>query len=169
VYFFLEFQRGASGHVHRREIAFSDRVRGIYGPVKSWEEQLTGNDPRMLGEGGMLLSCDQVKVAQLDVDRGPTRAPIELEALGNVVVEATTYTARAERMTYTQAKDLLVLEGTGRADAVLTRQTQVGGQAGKFAARKILYWRSTRQVDIDDAKFLNVGPLTDRPQSAPRR
>ena len=169
VYFFLEFQRGAAGHVHRREIAFSDRVRGIYGPVKSWEEELTGNDPRQLGEGAMLLTCDQVKVAQLDVDRGPSRAPIELEALGNAVVEAAMYTARAERMTYTEAKDLLVLEGTGRTDAVLTRQTQVGGPAGKFAARKILYWRSTQHVDADDAKFLNVGPLSDRPQSSPKR
>jgi lipopolysaccharide export system protein LptA len=170
VYFFLEFQRGATGHVHRREIAFADRVRGIYGPVKSWEEELKGNDPRQLGEGAMLLTCDQVKVAQLDVDRGrPGRAPIELEALGNTVVEAAMYTARAERMTYTEAKDLLVLEGTGRTDAVLTRQTQPGAAPGKFAARKILYWRSTQHVDIDDAKFLNVGPLSDRPQSAPRR
>jgi hypothetical protein len=152
VYFFLEFQRGATGHVHRREIAFADRVRGIYGPVKSWEEELKGNDPRQLGEGAMLLTCDQVKVAQLDVDRGrPGRAPIELEALGNTVVEAAMYTARAERMTYTEAKDLLVLEGTGRTDAVLTRQTQPGAAPGKFAARKILYWRSTQHVDIDDA------------------
>ena len=48
--------------------------------------------------------------------------PMELEALSNTLVEGSTFTARAHRLTYAEEKDLLVLEGDGRTDAQLFRQ-----------------------------------------------
>ncbi len=42
-------------------------------------------------------------------------------------------------MTYAQAKDLIVLEGTGRIDAQLWRQVQVGSPTSHASARRILF------------------------------
>ena len=52
------------------------------------------------------------------------RRAVELEALGNAVVENITFTARGNRITYAEAKDLLILEGNGRSDAELLQQLQ---------------------------------------------
>ena len=56
----------------------------------------------------------------------PDHRPMEMEAIGNVSVEGATFQALANRMTYAEAKDLLVLEGDGRDDAELYRQERVG-------------------------------------------
>ena len=71
-----------------------------------------------------------------------------LEALGNTVVEGTTFTARGNRITYAEAKDLLILEGDGRNDAELFRQLQPGAPRDHHAAQEILYWPKTKQFRI---------------------
>jgi hypothetical protein len=88
----------------------------------------------------------------------------ELEATGNTLVENTAYTARAARLTYAQAKDLLVLEGDGRTDARLFRQQRLGAKPEEAAARKILFWPSTNRVSVDSARFLD---LTTPPSGQP--
>ena len=53
---------------------------------------------------------------------GSSGGNMELTALDNVIAEGTNFTARSARLTYTQAKDLLILEGDGRSDAELFKQ-----------------------------------------------
>ena len=84
------------------------------------------------------------------------RASVELEATGNVTIEGHDFTAWASRTTYAEAKDLLVLEGTGRNDAVLTRNNPRGGSMARSAARKILYWPGTERLEVDDGRFLDL-------------
>jgi hypothetical protein len=119
-----------------------------------------------------VLTCDRLGIAQVERDYGWKRAPVELEASGNANVEGNNFTAHADRITYAQSKDLLVLEGTGRSDAELTRQTDAGGPVSRTSARKILYWRSAGRVELDDWKFLNVGAggaASSAPAPSPRQ
>ena len=81
---------------------------------------------------------------------------MELEASGNVVVEGRTFTARAPRMTYADAKQLLILAGNGRTDAELYHQKQVGAPFSEVSAGRILYWRATGQVHFDRARSLKA-------------
>jgi hypothetical protein len=159
---FLEahFQREATGNLNNRQITLGDQIRCVYGPVDDWQQTIVLDVARALPEGVVTLTSDRLTVAQPVIDRTRSgRQPIELAAEGNAFVEGTTFTARADRMTYAEAKDLMILEGTGRADAVLTRQSKVGGPATKAAARKVMYWRSTNTVEVDDAKSLNLSNL----------
>ena len=90
------------------------------------------------------------------------RGTIELEAQGNTVVEGVDFTARAIRMTYSQAKDLLILEGDGRTDAELFRQEQVGGKTSKAVAQKILYQPKTKQLRVEDARSFELSQFPGR-------
>jgi lipopolysaccharide export system protein LptA len=159
---FLEahFEREASGNLNTRQITLSDQIRCVYGPVDDWQQSIVLDVAREVPEGVVTLTSDRLSVAQPVVDRTrPGRQPIELAAEGNAFVEGTTFTARADRMTYAEAKDLMILEGTGRTDAILTRQAKAGGPSTKAAARKVMYWRTTNTVEVDDAKSLNLGNL----------
>jgi hypothetical protein len=73
------------------------------------------------------------------------------------VVEGKTFTARGHRVTYSEAKDLLVLEGDGRTDAQLFQQARPGASTSQTAARKIMFWPKTRRVQIDDIRFIDPG------------
>ena len=84
---------------------------------------------------------------------GKDRA-MELEASGNVVVKGSTFTARAPRMSYTDAKQLLTLEGDGRTGAELFHQKQIGAAFSEVSAHKISYLLSTREVLFAGARSL---------------
>jgi hypothetical protein len=104
------------------------------------------------------MHCDRLTVTEI---RGPLGSSRELEAAGNTVVEGTlengSFTARAVRMTYDEAKDLLVFEGDGWTDAELFRQQQIGGQPDKVAARKILYWPKIDRRKVIQARSFQLG------------
>jgi hypothetical protein len=159
---FLEvhFQREATGNLNDRQITLADQIRCVYGPVDDWRENIVLDVARQLPDGVVALTSDRLSIAQPVVDRARRgRQPIELAAEGNAFVEGTNFTARADRKTYAEAKDLLILEGTGRADAVLTRQSKIGGPSTKAAARKIHFWRSTNTVEVDGYRSLDVTNL----------
>ncbi len=153
----VDFQQRIVGNLRRGIVRFQKRVQVVYGPVDGWSEQV---DPqRELGENDILLSCDDLSLAQ-----GPLladgRRTFSAVALGNTYVEGRTFTARGDRVSYDQAKDQLVLEGTARRDAVLSHQARVGGRRSETAARKILFWPTTGRVEVDDARYLDLSNLT---------
>jgi lipopolysaccharide export system protein LptA len=148
----VDFRHAMEGNTIRKEINFTGEARAIYGPVADWDAKLDPDDPRGLGERDVLLNTDRLKVVEMPTQRNG-RNTMELEAIGNTLVEGQTFTARADRMAYTQAKELLVLEGTAKTDAQLWRQAYVGAPASHAAARKILYWKDTNRVEVNDARF----------------
>jgi hypothetical protein len=81
------------------------------------------------------------------------RRPIEIEATGNATVEGASFTATGQRLTYTTAKELLVLEGAGQTPAQLVQQKRPGAAPARFAADKILYWRADNRVEVQGVRF----------------
>jgi hypothetical protein len=164
-YLNVQFARLAVGNMHQRELTFTDQIKTIYGPVTGWEEKLDAEHPESLGPQGVTLNCDQLTVREMAgqvrasrADDGrPQRGFLELEALGSTLVEGTDFTARAHRLTFAEQKSLLVLEGDGRTDAQLFRQPTPGGPRSQAAARRIMFWPTTRRVEIDDARFFDLG------------
>ena len=163
-YLSVRFRGSISGNLHQRELTFSDQVRTVYGPVDSWDATFDSEDLDSLGPRGVILSCERLKVSQMPQphpaqgeDR--TRAPIELEATRSVMVEGQTFTARAARMTYTEAKDLLLLEGDGRNDAHLYYQQFIGAPYGQTSAQQIWYWPSIPKVQFQGAKSFEWSQL----------
>jgi hypothetical protein len=150
-YLNVEFQDRIEGNLHDRTLTFHDQVRCVYGPVASWDATLAMDDPDALGPKGALLSSDDLTVTQMTtpLDGGES---MELVARGNVSVEGEMFNAWGNRMTYDQAKDLLILEGTGRADAELYYQERVGAPTQHAQMGTIRYRPSTNQLEISDAR-----------------
>jgi hypothetical protein len=171
-YLGVDFQRGLKGNIHRRMMEFHQRVEAISGPVAGWEEMLDPHATGGLPQGVVAIACDVLGVGQAAPLPGRQRNTIEIAAGGNVLVEGESFTARSARLSWSEAKDLLVFEGDGRSDAQLFRQLEVGGQPSSASAGKILYWRGLNRVDVEDARYLDLdqlgqGPMPQLPGGGP--
>jgi len=150
-YLHVDFHRGLQGNTKRRQITFVGKVQTVYGPVDDWDDTLDGKNPDSLGPRGVVMDCDRLTVTEVKPP-GRKRGAMELAAAGNTRVDGQTFTARAAVIRYTQAKELLVLESDGWQEARLWRQQHVGGPTSYAAAEKILYWRRTGRVQIQNAR-----------------
>ncbi len=155
VFLSVEFQRSLAGNLHRRELTFTDRVRTIYGPVSDWQQRILWSQLVALPPRVVFLSCDQLQVAELVLPPSGERF-LELVAEGNTAIESAGYMARAHRLSYTEHKGLVVLEGDGRTDAELFRQQRIGAPRERVAARKIYYWPQTNHLTLDSASLLEL-------------
>jgi hypothetical protein len=158
-YLGVDFQRGMRGNINRRMMEFHQRVEAIWGPVAKWGDTLDPHAAAGLPPRVVTISSDVLGVGQAPPAPGQTRSSIELAAGGNVLVEGESFTARSARLTWSEAKDLLVFEGDGRSDAQLYRQAKVGAATSSASAGKILYWRALNRVDVDDARYLDLDQL----------
>jgi len=162
-YLGVDFQRGLRGNIHRRMMEFHQRVEAISGPVAGWDDTLDPHAAGGLPDGVVAIACDMLGVGQAPPLPGLQQSTLEIAAGGNVLVEGETFTARSARLTWSEAKDLLVFEGDGRSDAQLFRQLQAGGQPSSASAGKILYWRGLNRVDVEDARYLDLDQLGKGP------
>jgi len=158
-YLGVDFQRGLRGNIHQRRMEFLQRVEAIWGPVAGWDDALDPHAAAGLPEGVVTVSCDVLGVGQVPPTAERPRPSMELAAGGNVLVEGQSFTARSARLTWAEAKDLLVFEGDGRSDAQLFRQLQAGAQPSSASAGKILFWRGLNRVDVEDARYLDLDQL----------
>jgi hypothetical protein len=155
-YLGVDFQRGMRGNIHRRMMEFHQRVEAIWGPVAGWEDALDAHAPGGLPPRAIAITSEVLGVGQAPPAPGQRRSSIELMAGGNVLVEGESFTARSARLSWSEAKDLLVFEGDGRSDAQLFRQMKIGAPTSSASAGKILYWRALNRVDVDDARYLDL-------------
>ncbi len=153
----VRFQGSITGNIRQGGLVFHDQVRAAYAPVLDWTAMIDPDKQGNLGPQGITLQCNQLKVNQMSLPGGNGQT-IEVEALGNAVVEGQNgvYTARAYRITYSQAKELLILEGDGRTDAELFIQEQPGGPRKHWPAQKIYYWLKTGRVKIERIRSIEI-------------
>ena len=154
-YLNVEFQDRIEGNLHHRTLTFYDQVHCVYGPVESWDATLDIDDPDSLGPKGALLTSDALTVTQIATPLEGDSS-LELLAQGNVRVEGSMFNAWGHRMSYDQAKDLLILEGTGRADAQLFYQKRVGAPTQNVQMGKIRYRPKTNEIQLDDASSVDL-------------
>ena len=158
-YLGVDFQRGMRGNINRRVMEFHQRVEAIHGPVAGWADTLDPHAPGGLPAGVVRIASDVLSVGQTPPLPGQARATIELGAGGNVLVEGEAFTARSARLTWSEAKELLVFEGDGRADAQLFRQLKAGAQPDSMASERILYWIRQNRVDVEGVRYLDLDRL----------
>lgn len=147
----VSFQRGMAGDLNKRTVQFEQNVETVYTRVADWRDRLTIEmiDQRglpALGEQGILMTSDTMQVAQVIPPAGGEPS-YELISEGNTRVDGREFTARAHRITYTSAKDMLVVKGDGRADAELWYK-QKGGNSAYLPAREIHFWPKTSAIEI---------------------
>ena len=174
----VEFQTLATGNINLREMTFGNRVRTTVGPVENFQQVVdsddfdrSGYDGRPRGARGVFMTSERLTIAQAPgVVAGETS--MELDAAGNAEIEGLNFDgqsffARATHLKYSQAKDLVILEGDGRTDAELSRQERIGAPVNSTQSRKIYYWRTTGRVQVDDAQHFDFDMLPEGHGSQP--
>lgn len=156
-YLKVTFQQQLVGNHPRKEMTFLNQVKTLYGPVADWATAVDRNRPETWTPETVSIDCEKMQVfARTDV--AAATETFDLIAEGNTLVEGTTFHARAPRLTYAQAKDLLVIEGDGRTDAMLYHQKVQGGEASATSAKRFMVWPTTNRVQIDGATSLELTP-----------
>ncbi len=153
VYLYVEFQRGISGDIRQREVRFHQDVRSVYGPVRSWEEQLDPHRPDLLGPQGVSLTCQEVSVAQTP---GTEEQLVELRAVGDVRVQGESFSAMGHRMSFSQAKDLLTLAGDGRAKARIRYNLYADQPPSHASAGTLKYSPGTGMLHSTDISEVEI-------------
>jgi hypothetical protein len=170
-YLNVTYQGSIEGNIHNREMNFQDHVVTVYGPVDSWDAVLDPNHLESLGDRGMIMHCGQMTVAQMPgAGGGPPSA--EMVARDHALIENVKFTARAARVSYTQVKGLLVLEGDGRSKAEFWHQKYRSAQVSNITAQKIEYSPVDERLRVDGAEQLdfNEMPPDNKPaHSTPSR
>jgi hypothetical protein len=151
IYVRVDYQNEIEGNIDKREAVFQHYVRAVYGPVQSWDESLNPDQQGGLGPQGIVMTCQRLFVTE--TGQAPQRG-MELSAVGNTLVEGAAFTAKAQRLSYIQAKDQLVLDGENGL-AQLQQQKRPGERPTEFSARQIKYWVGTGQVEVFGATQLD--------------
>jgi len=169
----VTFERGLTGNIHRREATFHGNVRTVVGHVQDFDDVLDPMAAGGLKEDQMVITCDRLKAADMTrhavrpgkLDTRPM-GPLEIEALGGTHVEGRTFSAWAQRLSYAQAKDLLLMEGSGRALAEIHHQPRPGGPTSKYTAERLLFWPKSGKME-GDIRSLDVNNPDSAREPAP--
>jgi hypothetical protein len=165
-YLRVDFQFALQGNTNLRTIQFSDQVQAVHAPVRTWEDTVNPDRVELLGPRGVVLKCDELHLNQMC--RGQEKW-FEASARRNVKVEGESFDAVAERLDYTQEKDVLVLQGTDRAPAQIWQQQGVGAERTHLEAREIEFDRRSNHIKITRARYLDVNNIpSDKGRSRPR-
>jgi hypothetical protein len=92
------------------------------------------------------------KLTAIEMNPPRQRPWIEASVTGNTIVEGKKFTVHAPRIAYSSDKEVLSLEGDGRADAELWYRTVPGQPSSYGAASKWRYWLRTGLFDVEGAR-----------------
>ena len=171
-YLRIEYRRGFQGNMNQRLVTFDNQIQAVSGGVAGWADRLDSAKPELLGPRGMVLNTDQLVVAESPNrdPRFPQRASMELQAIGNTIIEGAQFTGRGYRLTYAQDKDQLVLEGDGRNDAVLNYQQGVGTPLSRAAAGRLMFYPGSNRVDVEGGRMIDLSTVGNSPAAkAPQK
>jgi hypothetical protein len=169
----VDFQQQMTGNFIDREITFLTRVRTVYGPVDSWEQELDVNRPELLPAETITLTSDRLRINEdaLAASRPRESAqlgktplgPIQFEASGNVRIDGQStkqgmFAATAERVSYEKVKELIILEGSNRVPATLWHRDPVTGQQIENSAGKFMYNRQSGQAAFNGGQSFEFTP-----------
>jgi hypothetical protein len=144
------FERAIVGNLAKREIEFQGQVRTTVMPVLDWDQEVRIERLEDLGEKGVLMTSQRLNVVEMTP--AGQKGWIEVSASGGVIVDGKVFKVSAPRIAYSSDKEVLMLEGDGRADAELWYRTAPGQPSSYGAARKWRYWLRTGMFDVEDAR-----------------
>lgn len=153
-YMHCKFDGDLMANTNRTEVRINDRVRALYGVVPNWESRLDPDAERVPPEATR-ISCEQVQIVQW-TPRGSDQPTTEVLATRNARIVGSNFEATAERLSYNERSDLLVMEGDGRQDANLWFQQKPGAQRDHLVAGKILYRPGDQWTQIEKVRNATI-------------
>ncbi len=161
----VNFEKEMVGDMARRQVEFHQHVLTTYSPANNFNDFFVADPLATLPEGMMLLESDTLTVRELG--ESSTRW-FEMEATGHTKVSGTKADVNAPIITYSSAKDTLILRGDGRARAKVWMSRLPGQAPSWIDAEELRYNLRTGELQQDNASNIhipldNTGPLKGIP------
>jgi len=161
----VAFEKEMVGDMARREVEFRQHVLTTYSPANDFNDTLAADPLADLPERMILLESDTLTVRELGE---PPSRWFEMEARGHTTVRGTKADVNAPIITYSTAKDTLILRGDGRAKAKVWMSRLPGQAPNWIDAEELRYNLRTGELQQDNASNIHIelgptGPLKGIP------
>jgi hypothetical protein len=107
--------------------------------------------------GAMYMRCNQLKVHNHPPAQKGGPSYQEMEAHGQIAIQAREFWANSDHLFFNEAKDQIILLGDGDRPAVLAKIVAKGARPDVIRARKITYYRKTGKILTDYVQSLDGG------------
>ena len=135
-------------------------TRSAWANVDRFDQTLDPDRPDKLPIGAAVLKSDELKFAQWTPRNAEPR--LEMQAEGNTSIKSDLFEAVADRMTYTDDTDVLIIEGKPPADARLSYRRSVNGTPETMMLQKIHYRLSDQTFQGIDIRNIEAGLSRDK-------
>ena len=165
----LNFRESMVAYMDRSEIVFEGKVELAAGPLPSWDHMIDINTMQRLNTNEMMLNCDLLKAYDTSglglrsstASSAPSTANWEFQSLGNVRFAGKSdegdYSGSGYRVTYSQPKDLLVLEGDGRTPAHVRKEPLPNSREQPVDLDVISAAINVKTMKMQDVRITRVG------------
>ena len=159
----VAFRQGIKGNVQDSVVRFGDLVEAIYGPVARWDEIRSPQSE--LRPDDVRTSCQVLTVAEVQQAVAKTarerETSLELLADGSAQVEGLKFYATGNQIKFSEAKDMLILEGDPQRPAEVYTRDRPGGPTARSVQRRIRYSPSRQAVLVEDGRGVDVSNLPE--------
>ena len=152
----VNFDREMVADANRREMQIDGNIRTVYSPVNDWKTTFDPDNFQYRTPGTVFMTCEKLLLAQW-APRAAEKKTSEMIATGNAHIFSDTFEAIADRVSYSQATDVLVIVGSSRNDANLKfKQAPNDKDPTQLVASKITYRIKDQATRTYGVKSLNI-------------
>ena len=130
-------------------------TRSTWAKVDRFDQTLDPDRPDLLPLGAAVLKADTLKFAQWTPRNSAPRQ--EMKAEGNASIQSELFEAVADRMTYDDSSDILIVEGKPPSYASLSYRRSANTKADTMQARKVMYRLSDHWHEEIDVRSVEAG------------
>lgn len=144
----VAFEKEVVGDLAKREIQFRQNVETTYSPANDFSEEIAADKIANLDARVVLMTSEVLTVTEF---LGPPRW-FELRATGSTKVRGQKFDVDAPIVGYSSDKEMLTVEGDGRADAHLWMRDATGAEPLALKGQRFRYnirtgWAGQEGVD----------------------
>ena len=149
------FDGQLTANSNKGTMRISRNTRSAWGNVDRLDQTLDPDRPDRLPLGAAVLKSDVLRFAQWTPRNGESRQ--EVQAEGNTSIKSELFETVADRLTYNDATDMLVIEGRPPALAKLSYRSSPNSMAKTVTAQKVQYRLSDQSTSMSDVRNVQAG------------
>ena len=154
-YLQVNFDDRLIADLEQKQLNITGNIRTLFSPANSFDFALDPDTATRLPEGAIKMKCQNMQLSQW-LPTGSDKPQNEIIATGNTHVTSPTFEATADRISYNDGNDQMVVEGTPRSPANLWHRQTPRGQRQHLTANKIIYHPSSGTAETQGVRNLNV-------------
>ena len=139
----------------QKQLNITGNIRTLFSPANNFDFALDPDSATNLPEGAIKMKCENMQLSQW-LPAGSDKPQNEIIATGNTHVTSPTFEATADRISYNDGNDQMVVEGTPRSPANLWHRQTPRGQRQHLTGNKLIYHPSSGSAEMQGVRNLNV-------------